>query len=727
MASIITSIAFKNFFNYYGEFDSNEYQFKEGVNIIVADNGNGKSKFFNAFIWLFRDEILDSDTKKALSIKTAAVKILSDKAKNETSVGSIVECAVKVTYSDNRFSYEIVKSFTAQRVGESITAANDWSIYINDMEVSKKDIDLLTYHPVKDEDEKNRILNKLIQVKLRPYSLFQGEEVDKLIDFSDPQAIKTAVRTLTNIQKYDDLKDRTAYMFKRAEDSLNSKITASSIDSKRFKQIVEDIERLREVDLKIEQQRHDQYDRTYTSAKVEIETLEIANQNAEKRKEFDDKIKALNVTFNTHKEEYENLTSKINTRFFDGSFAWMAHGCKKYIDSYRKKNIDFTEKRVAYKLQKNNTEDSQSISFLPMDSPDMVTLQTMIDKHFCYICNRPAEEGTPEHNHLISLKDRPNIKSDVEIFKNDLSGFFSEIMMGAQPFISRVDHILELVGQTRLSEQETNDKIKTIASRIKDLKDKRSNLLIGDENGENDTRATMAKYRNAISQMERARQSIETSTQKIQKINKDIGLLETEKGRLQIQDVPEAYQLNYSYALDLKNATENTRNRIYTEMLDKLEKHANQHFQNLIKYNDLQGGQLKFIKSINDTIDFKYQDKNGHEVTGASEGFQRMKVLSVLMAIISISKTEYEYPLLADAPLSAFGQAFIKGFFEETTKVFPQSLLLIKDIYEKESPNKLNALGNELLNNPSVKTLYVNQIPEGLPQIEILTTKIKLK
>jgi len=726
MASIITNIAFKNFFNYYGDFDRNEYQFKEGVNIIVADNGNGKSKFFNAFIWLFRDEILDSDTKKALSIKTAAVKMLSDKAKNETSVGSIVECAVKVTYSDNRFSYEIVKSFTAKRVGESITSANDWYIYINDMEVSKKDLDLLTYHPVKDEDEKNRILNKLIQVKLRPYSLFQGEEVDKLIDFSDPQAIKTAVRTLTNIQKYDDLKDRTAYMFKRAEDSLNAKITASSVDTQRFKKIVEDIELFRN-DLIIEEQRHQQYNDTYATAKAEIEALEIANQNAEKRKEFDDKIKTLNAQFTSIKEEYENLTSKINTRFFDGSFAWMAHGCRKHISNYQSKNIDFTEKRIAYKLQKLNAEDSASISFLPMDSPDMVTLQTMIDKHFCYICNRPAEEGTPEHNHLISLLDRPNKKSDVEIFKNDLSGFFSEIMMGAQPFISRVDHILESVGKTRLSEQETNDKIITIANRIKDLKDKRSNLLMGNESGENDTRAIMATYKNAISQMERAKQSLENSILKIQKINKDINLLETEKGRLQIKDVPESYQLNYSYALDLKNATERTRDRIYSEMLDKLEQHANHHFQNLIKYNDLQGGQLKFIKSINDTIDFKYQDKKGHEVTGASEGFQRMKVLSVLMAIISISKTGYEYPLLADAPLSAFGQAFIKGFFEETSEVFPQSLLLIKDIYEKEAPNKLNSLGNELLNNPLVKTLYVNQIPEGLPQIEIFTTKIKLK
>lgn len=44
MASIINSIAFKNFYNFYGDYSDNRYDFKEGLNIINADNGMGKSK-----------------------------------------------------------------------------------------------------------------------------------------------------------------------------------------------------------------------------------------------------------------------------------------------------------------------------------------------------------------------------------------------------------------------------------------------------------------------------------------------------------------------------------------------------------------------------------------------------------------------------------------------------------------------------------------------------------
>lgn len=726
MASIITNISFKNFYNYYGGFEENEYIFSEGVNIVVADNGNGKSKFFNSFLWLFNDEVLDSDTKSRPSIRTAALKILSDKAKNEVEKGKEARCGIRVRYKDSQYEYEITKGFTAKRIGESIASPDDWYIYIEEIEVSKRDLILLQYHPVREEDERNRILNKLIQTKLRPYSLFQGEEVDKLIDFSNPKAIKDAVETLTNIQTYVKLKNTTSYMFKRAEDSLNNKTTTSNQDTKRFDAIIQEIEGLRR-DLEIEEERNVQYASNFTEYREKIESLETTNENAEKRKEFDDKIKTATSQLNNLKEEYENLTSKITQRFFDTSYAWIAHGTSQYETKFRNKFQDYNEKRAAFKLQKLNTEDNSSVKFLPTDSPDYVTLKTMIDKEFCYICNRPAQKGSEEHNHLIKLLERPNKKSNVEIFKNDLSRFMSDILMGSHPYLEATNNVLNTVKETREKEYETNERIKVVVARIKDLKDKRSNLIIGNEDAESSTKSIMAEYKNVISNLENTKRQLENSNLKLQKLNKDLHLLEEEKGRLTIKDIPETYRQNYSYAMDLKNAAERTKDRIYDDMLGKLEEHANIHFKSLIKYNDLKGGELKFIKSVSDTIEFRYQDQNGNEVSGASEGFQRMKVLSVLMAIISISKTGYEYPLLADAPLSAFGQAFIKGFFEETAEVFPQSILLIKDIYDQESKNKLNALGNELLTNGKVKTIYVNQIPEGLSQIEAYTLKTKVK
>ena len=52
MATIIKSVSFQNFYNYYGDFEDNIYHFKEGINIVNADNNMGKSKFYNGFLWI---------------------------------------------------------------------------------------------------------------------------------------------------------------------------------------------------------------------------------------------------------------------------------------------------------------------------------------------------------------------------------------------------------------------------------------------------------------------------------------------------------------------------------------------------------------------------------------------------------------------------------------------------------------------------------------------------
>jgi DNA sulfur modification protein DndD len=234
MASIINSIAFKNFFNYYGDFEDTKYDFEEGLNIVVADNGAGKSKFFNAFLWLFEDRVLDSDDKIRKSVKDIAVKVISDKAKNETSIGDSVESAIQVEYSTARFKYLIRKSFRATRIRENITDPDSWQVTMNDVEVYKTDHVLPKFAAVYDADEKNTIIKQLILPNLRQYSFFQGEEVDSMIDFGNKSSIETAVRTLTNISKYEELVGLAKEFKEKAYKDLNAKTKANNDHNERL-------------------------------------------------------------------------------------------------------------------------------------------------------------------------------------------------------------------------------------------------------------------------------------------------------------------------------------------------------------------------------------------------------------------------------------------------------------------------------------------------------------
>ena len=729
-ASFINQISFQNFFNYYGSFENNTYEFSQGVTIVVADNGGGKSKFFNGFLWIFYDEILDSDTKSRKNIKNQAVKICSDKAKNEASVNDLIECNVALEFSDNRFRYRICKGFRIKKLkaNASLVDNSDWQVFFKGLEVSKKDIALLEFHEVYDEDEQRRILDKLIQPNLREYSLFQGEEIDKLIDFNQADSINRAVKTLTDINKYDELEKITKYVADRAEKDLSDSVASNDAASKNYLKKLEE-KNIKNTSLESELEKLKSYEDSYSENKGEVDKLERLNENAEARKDFDDKLKEQNAKLKEFNDDYDRLVEKLNERFFDGNFAWIAMGCQNEVANFKEILNNYREVRALKKAAVLSENNNNQINLLPPDSPDTVTLQTMLEREHCYVCNRDAKKETEPWRHILSLLNRKESGQlkNVDIFKNDLSDFFGDIQLGAQSYVGRMGAIPNSILRTREREQELLEKITNTKDKIKGLRDDRSHLIIGDEDNMTDARQIMAQYRGALSRLQKAEDDIIKSKNRIELLIEGIRKDENELSRMRPQDTPKEYEIHLDISTDLRNAAQRTKIRVFDNMILKLEKEANQHFQNLIIYNELAGGILKFDKNPRGTIDFNYIDEAGNEVGGASEGFQRMKVLAVLMAIISVNPYGYLYPLLADAPLSAFGQGFIKGFFEETEKVFPQSIILIKDLYDSESENKLNKLGNELLKNDSVSTIYLNQIPKNSKQVEVYTELKKIK
>ena len=89
---IIDTISIKNFQCYYG--DANNFKFKNGVNIIIGENGAGKSKLWDAFYWVLWDEIFQSDKRRFVSTKVYGEHLFSMRARAETEIGATLECSV---------------------------------------------------------------------------------------------------------------------------------------------------------------------------------------------------------------------------------------------------------------------------------------------------------------------------------------------------------------------------------------------------------------------------------------------------------------------------------------------------------------------------------------------------------------------------------------------------------------------------------------------------------
>jgi DNA sulfur modification protein DndD len=732
MASIINSISFKNFFNYYGEFEDNRYDLEEGVNIIVADNGGGKSKFFNAFLWLFNGQILDSDDKIRKNIKDIYVKIVSDKAKNEIAIRGTVDCAIQIEYTfGKRHKYQIVKSFTLTKINGNISDPSSWQFTMNDTEVNRTELILTKYKPIYDEDEKKKIIDRLIMPAFRKYSFFQGEEVDEIIDFGEKESIEEAVKNLTDISKYNELVELTEDFKVKAEKDLSNQNTANNKQAKDLTAAIEEKERAQE-QLNHELKKLKEWETTFTDAEKEKNHLDKTYANAEKRKEIDDKIKPLNKKLKDKVAEFEEFLDRINNKFFDGHFSWIAMGFDQVVKDFRSLNDKFIDERYKKKALMDIEESPNNyFHFLPVNSPDSVSLQSMIDNEYCYVCDRPAKEGSHEYDYLVKLKNRPtnNTEKDKSFVVNDLKDFFGNIQINAQTFYSRIPNVRNSVKLTREKEQDINRQIDQIKAKLKSLRDQRKDIFVGGEDSEISDAQILSNYQGAIRRMQDATNKIDDILRpKIKRLKDQIKNIENEIDSLsKTQDIPKGFKDNYEISVDLARATLNAKDRVYNNMVQLLEEHANNHFKNLTVNNDLAGGILRFEKTPSDSINFVYSDSNGNIVYGSSEGFQRMKKFSVVMAIISANSNDYKYPLLADAPISAFGEGFTEGFFEASGKVFPQSIVLVKEIYKRNDDMKINDLGRRLLKDKNVKTMYVNHVPEGAEQIELVTTKTKLK
>lgn len=731
MASIINSIAFKNFFNYYGDFEENLYELKDGVNIIVADNGGGKSKFFNAFLWLFDDQVLDSDDKRRKNIKDIYIKIISDKAKIETAVRQKIDCAIQIEYTfGQRYKYQIIKSFSLTKLNDNISDPQSWQFVMNDSEINMTELILTKFKPVYEEEEKRKIIDRLIMPAFRKYSFFQGEEVDDIIDFSEKASIEDAIQNLTDISKYKKLVQLTNEFKQKAEKDLNSQNNANDEQSKRLQTAIDEKEKIQS-QLDFENEKLLEWETSYSDAQKEKNYLDKHHANAERRKELDDKIKPLAKKLRDKVEEFEEFLDRINNRFFDGNFSWIAMGFEEDITKFRKLNDAFINEHFQKKALQNIEENPNNyFHFLPVNSPDAVSIQNMIENEHCYVCDRPAKKGKPEHDYLLKLLNRPGDTNKEKPFVlNDLKDFFGNLQINGQPFYSRINGVHKSVKATQEKEDDLKRQIQRIKEQLKSLTDQRKDILIGGNDTENNPADILSSYQGAIRRMENARSKIDDIIKpKIAKLKSEIGNIEVEIQSLNnLQDIPQGFKDNYSIAVDLANATYNAKERVYDNMVKLLEKHSNEHFQSLIKNNDLAGGILKFENTPTGSINFNYLDSKNNTVYGSSEGFQRMKKFSVVMAIISANNSEYNYPLLADAPISAFGEGFTEGFFEATGKVFPQSIVLVKEIYKANDDLKINDLGKRLLKDNNVTTMYVNHVPVGAEQIDLFTTKTRLK
>lgn len=713
MATIIKSVEFQNFYNYYGNYENNLYEFTTGVNIINADNNMGKSKFYNGFLWLLNNQVYDSDLKSLQDANESLNKMASGKAKSE----------------DRKFKVGFRVNFEHDGVSYTIEKFADFFYVENNLGHTESKLKVIQHlnnadNPILDKEEQMNIINRLfIPLSLRPYALLQGESMDRIVDLSSKQALSKTIDTLAEISVLKGVCDIAKNMAKKAE-NLYKYIDAQNSTNNKAKQL--DTQKRDDLQQKREELINaiEDAEAETAAANVRKEELDAYISNSTRRNQIRGRLDRLNTYISDKEREIEKIESSITKRIFDDENPWLLMGLSDELSFFSEKR----EKFVGDLAVQNN--DGALVIMLPEGSPDTSSLKRMLENEICEVCGQRAIKCSDAWNHIKLILERPK---KISTTRNDFGGFYGSLERNASSYTLSIPKI--------------EDKIINISNELDDIKDELSSLIeqkdeifteLNNAGGNEDNsifndKVILHDYNNAINTINQKEHEIRNMQLQIDTLNTSITRLNEQLRKYGKNEKTEKFEEFYELLKNIESIVNETKDSIFDRTIKILEKEANEKYIQLTEGNQSSGGRLVFKKE-HDVVNVSIRDIKNGVITGLGTGFQRMKQLAIIMAIISSKiggEKKFDYPFISDAPFSEFGENFINNFFRVAPEVFTQCIILIKELYDPKAQDFLTPFGKKILDrmlsNQLPGTFYVNVIKEKADTTELVTSHKRYK
>lgn len=713
---IIKSIAIENFQCYSGGLEKNKFDFRNGLNVIIGDNGSGKSKLYDAFFWVLYDKIFDSSTRLLISTSDVGVNLIADMAKANCPVGAKVVTKVQLTLQEFRNGntypdeYILERSFSIQKLKDSqdYNEPENWKIANNSItSVEKKDI--LNFKPVPGLDAFDRVVQKLIPTDMSQYLWFQGEQVDSLIDFKNENSLTQAINVLSDINYYDSIIQIAEKVYKQAEAAYRSELKENSkneIEAQNLAKRQEELEKLiarDEKDLEVVTKNLD------IAEDVKDELL-AKIKDAQELEQIKSSLKSSKEKINRLSEKLDSARKGFNSNLFGKQ--WILRNAEGFFKSYEYKLKDYEEEREEKRIeQKLKIQQEAAIrNRLPENVPNASYLKEMLEEKHCFLCDRDFDENDHAHQFLTDLfeKTKKTRVSITDIVKNDFKTFFQNLYNNGYYLKSNVIPNIDSSIASELEEIERLEEQRKEAIQEHEIIDKKLKHLLGTSSiGEDESKdivRSFNQYDNDKEKFQRQKFEIE---QRLSNFHRELDDV-LEKMRHNVGDSinPETEEkkevLEAFYEL-----AKSTRAMVYEEQIRRIEEEANKHFIRMTADNKSVQGKIILKKHGNNYMP-KNVDQDGVELTSINDSNIILIKLSTIMAIVTAKGKSDFHPLISDAPTSKFSDNYTIGFCNTVDDVFAQSIILSYDFYHNKALrerllNEVDNLGAVYVIEPSIK------------------------
>ena len=660
---IINSISMKNFQCYYGDHENNTLKFGKGLNLVIGDNGAGKSKLFDAFYWVFYDRIFDSGIREFVPTSTYRDKLISDRAKKETNKGAtvnveVIACVISATDRE----YRVSRIITAKKIDENEFECLGSSRLLID---EKKQYQWTSVPSVNHE----AILGRVIPEHLKPYMWFQGEQVDSLLDFRDRTTLENAINLLSNVTLYDEITEIAKKGYAKAEQSYRSAQRKLTNDASKSEALENS---MRELEKEIEEKKDliNSYAENLEVAKDMIEELISQIDDANQKSELQNEKKRIDNEMRQYEsrltEKYLGLHKQMFTKY------WVLNSAKSNFEKYSKKYKDFFDKH-SYAINVAKLENVK----LPINIPQPVHLHQMLEDERCFVCNQDAKEGTPAFRHIKSLLER---EESIDVFENDCSSYFESLYNNGLSFDKLIAGIPVSITNEFNDINNLQEKIDEYKKRINVIKSNFSELMDNDRSHD-----IVASFKTHEKNRERYQDLLINEQKKLEELDKKLNQCNKDIANLVSGDIDKEVEIGYSIFKDLVTLSQHVRVEVFDNLIHELEESANTLFSQMTETNTSITGQIKLKKLSNGNYIPEIVGSDGFVLTGMNDSNIILVKLSLIMAIIiSRGSSSVNYALILDAPTSKMSENYTKGFYETLGNNFTQSIVVTYDFLDED-------------------------------------------
>lgn len=694
---IIRKIQIDNYLCYY---DTNTFELSEGLNIVLGENGEGKTKFFEAVDWLFNGE------NRELGMLVSAKKI------NETEIGDSFRVRVSITVEQYGEKSIITKSFLAKK-----ERANECS-------TSSFMIEGITENSVGERTQVDgqALLDRIFPFQIRKYSMFKGEA--ELNIFESDSALANLINLFSEAKHYDKYSDKGAFLREKAEKAVEDSTRQNQKNQRAYNQLESEI-------LQIHRDQ-EKYKVHLNATEDEIKKIEENLQDAERHVNNADALQTINNRIKNIETQISKHEARIDENYTTSLFDenWILVNFESFHKEFAKKISTHSKTRrelqSAFDRQKGILEGEKKAKAellnnsipLPNNIPSKAIMEEMLNDEICKVCNREAKKGSEAYEFMMKrlktylesqVREENELDKDEPLFKYDYTNRLDNLSISHEDNLKNLRLIRTKIKELFEFNDDRKKDIEALNEQLEEEKTEREKILGNSSIGAEKLSDVLKNYNAWQRDLKNRIQDQVDHTTKLKSLESELKAKKEEKDKIDTSSA-NTFLINTRNILrDIETIFIDTKEKKFDEFIEKLQAKSNNFFKTI--NIDAFIGTIVFTRrnKINRTIVEVELQEDGRTFYKPNQSLLTSMHISILFAISELASEikEENFPMIFDAPTSSFGENKTAQFLNLIFETENQKILLIKDFLHTDKETKTLSIKKEFENVRRNKAFWV--------------------